>query len=500
MKLTTALGLLLLVVPVGLLPIFALAPASPLRTLSALGLGVLLVGVLELVLLTRDRRSAPFDLLLVGLICAFFLVRLPVLWLLPDQFLYPGTTIEPGDMVRTLAFLSVGTAVAALGFRLGVGWRPWRRRRRPDQKPPVLRVSMPRLLTIGVLYSAIEAMQWVFAGTTSSALTPDAPGGGLLFLRHFISLYAAVGIGLVAGLDRWPHSSLLVRTLFVAFIALFLAYTLAGGSRGGLVTVTIALYLLIRRGNFRVRPAFVAGIMAATVVSIVLYPAATLIRHAWLAASEAAQGQISADSPLGPTNSWLVAGLLGATNRLNGLDPLLMIVARKEAVPVEEAVNASQTIKSVVNLLVPSVVLGREPFPDVLPSSRLFSAVYRGRSPEFIASWYQTDMWTFWGTAFALGGWMGAPMMMVVVAALLGAGYRCLARRAGAYNVLLRFWWLYGTYLVIISYGFDVDLTAAIYLFVGGLVVVLLVRPQSIRTPVLSRLERVTRRPAETRS
>jgi hypothetical protein len=480
MKLTTTAGLALLVAPVALLGVYLASPPSPFHGPLTLALGLVLVGLLELVLLTCDRRSAPFDILIAGLVCVFFLLRLPVLWLAPDQFVYPGTIFGPRDLPLTLAFLIAGLAAAVAGFRLGAGWT-WRPRRRSrHDHAPLLRTSMVRVLIVGASYFAIEVGLWMYAGL-SSALSPDAPTGPFLFLRHFISLYAAVGISLVAAVDRWPRLSLLNRLLFLAFIGLFLVYTLAGGSRSGLVTLVIAfvLYLLIRRGDFRISLGFMSGMAAAVTVSVMLFPAATLIRHAWLSASEAAQGQLSADSPLAAPDSWLLSGVLGGLNRLNGLDPLLMIVSRKEAIPVSEVVSAGQMARSAVNLIVPSVVLGREPFPGVLPSSRLFSAVYRGRSAEFIASWYQTDMFTLWGTAFALGGWAAGPLVMVAVGLFLGFGYRRIVRRGGAYNVLLRLWWLYACYLVIISFGFDVDFAAAVYIFLGGAVVVLLLRPRS---------------------
>jgi hypothetical protein len=159
---------------------------------------------------------------------------------------------------------------------------------------------------------------------------------------------------------------------------------------------------------------------------------------------------------------------------------LLMIVGRREAQPLERHVNATQMAQSAVNLLVPSAFLGREPFPGVLPTSRLFAVVYRGQPLDYIHTWYQTDMWTLWGSSFAVGGWRGGPWTILGVAFLLGAGYRRLLQHGGRLGLLWRIWWLYCSYYVIISYGFDVDLATAVKLFVSGAVVVFLVRPRVV--------------------
>lgn len=482
MRLTTATALLLAVVPVAFLGVFLAAPPSAFRSAPAFALAVLLAMVLQAVLVTRDYRSAPFDLLVVGVVTVFFLVRVPVLWLAPAQFIYPGHEFEPDDFTWTLAFLVAGTAAAVMGFRLGVGWRPWLRTPRREAAP-LLRVSLTRLLSIGILYFGIETLLWIYLGTASSALAADAPvSGGLLFLRHFISLYAATGIGLVAGLDRWPHLNRIRRAQFIAFLGLFIFYTIAGGSRSGLITLlTMAtIYLLIRKGNFTFGTRALSMTLGALALAIVVFPAATIIRYGWLSASELQQGQFTLDVSRGNEGGgWLAAGLTSGFNRLNGLDPLLMIVARKEARPVADYVTPAQVAKSAVNLLVPSALLGGEPFPGVLSTSRLFSAVYRGRSDEFIATWYQTDMWTFWGCAFALGGWTRGPVLMLAIAAFLGAGYRRIIKRGGQLGLIWRLWWIYSSYLVLISYGFDVDFAASASLLVGGTVVVILLRPRA---------------------
>ena len=481
MKLTTTLGALLLMAPIALLGVYVASPASPFLSVLALALAVVLIGTLQAVLVTRDSRSTPFDLLVVGVVIGFFLIRLPVLWLAPEQFIYPGTEFGRDDLPWTLAYLVVGTIAAAVGFRWGVGWRPWRTRAMAESAP-VLRTSMPRLLAIGLLYFGIEMFLWVYIGTASSALSADAPAsGGLLFMRHFISLYAATGIGLAAGLDRWRRLRLTGRVQLVAFAGLFIAYTVAGGSRSGLLTLIIMLtvYFLVRQGNFSVSPRAVAIASTALVLAVLMFPAATIIRYAWLSASESQEGRFTLDLSRGlESDSWLASGVKAGFNRLNGLDPLLMIVARKEAQPLADFVTAGQVVKSAINLLVPSALLGREPFPGVLPMSRLFSAVYRGRSAEFIATWYQTDMWTFWGSAYALGGWLRGPLLMLAIAAGLGAGYRRIIKRGGRHGLFWRLWWLYSCYLVLISYGFDVDFAASLSLLVGGVVVVLLLRPR----------------------
>ena len=481
MNLTAAVALTLSVVPVGLLGIYLVAPSSPFRSLTALVLAVVLIGVLIGVLVTRDRRSAPFDILLVMIICGFFLIRLPALWLAPGMFIYPGLRFSESDVPWTLGYLILGTIAASAGFRLGVRWRPWRRRS-PREAAPLLRLPMTRLLALVLVYFAIEMALWIYAGTASTALSGNAPvSGGLLFLRHFISLYAATGIGLVVGLDRWPQLGSLRRVQFCAFIALFVVYTIAAGSRSGLMVLMVfsALYFLIRQGNIWLGPRAVAAMVAVPILLVIIFPAATMIRYGWMSASERG---FTLDSSKGlDSNSWLASGLTAGLNRMNGLDPLLIIVSRKEAVPVEKFVSATQVVKSTANLLIPSALLGGEPFPGVLPMSRLFSAVYRGQSVDYINTWYQTDMWTFWGAAFALGGWRWGLVAMFGIAMLLGSGYRRIIRRPGRLSLLFRLWWLYLCYLVLISYGFDVDFAAAFSLFIGGTVVVILLRPKALR-------------------
>lgn len=489
MKLTTTAGLLLCVVPVALLGAFLAAPPSPFRTLPALALGIVLVVVLQLVLWTRDPRSAPFDILIVGIVSAFFLLRLPVLWLAPDLFIYPVYAVRrfgSGDLPWTLTFLILGVLAAAGGFRLGVGWRPWNRPRLAREAAPLLRLPMTRLVMLALTYFAIEMGLWVFLGTASSSLGTGGPAtsGGLLFLRHFVSLYAATGIGLAVGLDRWKRFGILRRIQFCGFIGLFVFYTIAGGSRSGLITLTImaTLYLLVRQGNFRIGGRAVAIAVLVPLLAVVIFPIATIVRYGWVAASQ--RGAFTLDAARGKTaadDSFLVSGVKAGTNRLNGLDPLLMITNRKEARPLWAFVSYRQMSKSAVNLLVPSAFLGREPFPGVIQTSRLFSVVYRGQPLWYINTWYQTDMWTFWGSAFALGGWGGGHAVMFAVSLFLGFGYRRIIKRAGRLGLLWRLWWLYSCYLVLVSYGFDVDFAAAISLLVGGTVVVILLRPRTVK-------------------
>ena len=490
MRVTTLGGLVLSLVPVGLLGAYLAAPPSVFATPLSLLLALALVVVLALVVFTRDSRSTPFDLLLVGIVSAFFLLRVAVLWLAPSRFIYPGLEFRTSDLPATLAYLCGGVLAAAAGFRIGVGWRPWATGRAVREKPPVLRLPMTRLFVVCLAFFSVDVFQWVVLIAPSSALSGQAAtSGGALFLRHFMSLYAATGIGLAVGLDRWATFGLVRRVQFLACISLFVLYTLIGGSRSGLLTLVIfaALYLLIRHGNFVVRMRTLSLAMGAFVLAILLFPAATFVRLAWLAYDRPQIGNYVVDLQAPDEQLWLVDGMLGAVNRLNGLDPLLMIVARKEARPLAEIVTAGGMARSAVNLLVPSFILGREPFPGVIATSRLFSAVYRGSTLEYINTWYQTDMWTFWGAAFALGGWQSGMLFMFGIALFLGVGYRWIIRKGGRLGLLLRLWWLYSSYLVLISYGFDVDFAASISLFVGGTVVVLLLRPRTVsQAPALT--------------
>jgi hypothetical protein len=483
MTLTSTLRRLLPVLPIALTAVYWLAPSSPFRSPASLALAVLLVALLYAVVVTRDSRSAPFDLLVVAIVGIFCLIRIPVLWLAPWEFIYHGEgfAFSQTDLPWTLAFLCIGTIAAVAGFRLGAGWRSGPGRPAADQ-PPLLVAPVTVLLVIGGVYFAIHALQWAMLGNTAIGRTGEA-SGGLLFMRHFISLYAATGIGLAVGLDQWHRFDRSARLQFCAFVVMFVVYTIAGGARSGLFTllVMVLLYNLIRFGNVRfgVRPlvtVLVAGAMAA-----ILFPAATAIRSGWV------DGRLMIDATgQARHRTWLAAGVMGGVNRLNGLDPLLLIVGRKERQPLREWVNGEQVVKSAVNLIVPSGLLGREPFPEVLPSSRVFTAVYRSRDRAYINTYYQTDMWTFWGAAFAVGGWRYGPLLMFGIALALGAGFRFLVDKGGHLGLLWQLWWLHSSYRVLISYGFDVDFAAAVSLLVAGIVVVLVLRPKPVLRPVLA--------------
>ena len=231
----------------------------------------------------------------------------------------------------------------------------------------------------------------------------------------------------------------------------------------------------MRHGDFAVGARAAVTVVGACLVAVLLFPAVTAIRFAWQ------DGRLAIDlHRQGAYGSWLTAGVLGGLRRVNGLDPLLIIVSGKEIRPLQDVVHAGQMLQSGVNLVVPSALAGREPFPGVLPTSRAFSVVYRGQDRAYIDSHYQTDMWTFWGAAFAVAGWRYAAAVMFGIALFLGFGFSQIVGHGGRLGLLWRIWWLYSSYLVLISYGFDVDFGAAVSLLVGGATAVAVLRPRPV--------------------
>lgn len=481
MKITRSLIYGLYAYVVGIVVIYLLNGPGLLADLTSVLLIIALAFVCQVILKTTDKQNTPFDVLLVLVIFTFFNLRFMVLMLYPDQYIFPWLNVDSEDINQTLFFLLMGVVVATAGFRLGS--KEFFSGKRTKQAERAFYIPTGRLFILTLVYIGIQMILWFTLGTASSYLG-ESESGGLLFLRHFVSVETVVMIATISAIESWRTVEKVDRYLFYTLIGVAYGYSILSGSRAGFFTlgVLVFIYLTIKHGDFVIGRKHVSLLGAALLISIVMFPVATLIRGAWTTASE--RGSLSSVT----TDIWdqdtaadtgFGSLLLSQSDRVNGLDPLLIIVRQKDVNSQVQYVNIEQTVKSTVNVLVPSAILGRKPFPGVMPASRLFTLIYRGRSEDQINTNYQTDMWTLWGISYALFGWSGGIAVIFIVSFIAAVVYKRLGQMDTKYSLLLRVWWIFSIFYLLLSYGFDTTTMTAVDILLQGGIAILLLRPRA---------------------
>jgi hypothetical protein len=157
-----------------------------------------------------------------------------------------------------------------------------------------------------------------------------------------------------------------------------------------------------------------------------------------------------------------------------------MILGHHESSENTAAVSVGQNVESAINNVFPSALIGRKPFPGVLPSSRLFGLIYRSWTLKWIEQYYQTDMWTMWGISYALFGWVGGLIVNLIMGFGIGLGYARLQGVPTVAGRLLTMWALFSVYHLFVSFGLDVTFAISVYTLVGGLTAVALIQPRAL--------------------
>ncbi len=147
--------------------------------------------------------------------------------------------------------------------------------------------------------------------------------------------------------------------------------------------------------------------------------------------------------------------------RFHGVDTLALVVNDK-GVDLPEYVNIANVSKTLVNLFLPGWYF------DVLPTSRVFQAVYVGISYELSKRIQTTVMWTWFGVFYVHFGLIGSILGAGCVAFLIAVFYKKLNLIKSNYVIFWKVWYLLVVHFLFISFGLDDTIFTSVFMLLLG--------------------------------
>lgn len=384
-----------------------------------------------------DRRSAPILLTTAWFMLLFFLPRLTTFQLFPAQNI-GFVALEPFSPAE----IEAGTTYIFAGY-LAIWGSIWAVSRIIAQQPASTAAPPSMPLVAIVIYStlAFAACYYIYfiVGISVFAEDPTQWGSRIGWVSIIFNIDVALLVAIV-WMVLHPSAKRRHRFVLIFIIAIWLAFALALGSRGGPLRILILLGLaaIAIQGNPMVSWARMAVIITvAFLASSVMYPLATLIRLAPASGEQAAENlaadwfrsgpvtEISASrARMAWVNSTAVTEFARFTSpivtRLGLIDYPIAIVAREpDRDIVDHYLSIPYGLKNFANNLVPGELF---PEHDVM-TSRVFTMAYRGYDEQHIRSSFLSEPWTLWGFAWLKGGALGGLFIIVGLAAVAQFGY-----------------------------------------------------------------------------
>ncbi len=398
-------------------------------------LGVLLAAEVGIGLwAARRMHSIELMAMLAFLMCQYFFLRIfgyitfSRASLRNLYLLFPSSWNE-GMINRGLNWVVIATGAMVLGLLLA-SWlyRKW------GHLPPRLAVPSERIvvkipslksmaLTALIVY-AVDTYFTLFLGQSASKNCVDEAIKGK-WLIHFFSGDMVIFVTLVTLASQFDRLRRAQWVYLLVSISIYFAYTLALGSRGGVLrvgTILFALWLASAPYAKIKAKTFVLALPALAVLSAVFFMLGTVSRHIGSTACSGERvGVAEAFDDLGgndlPSRFADVPGselerrnraalrlppvLAKISDRLGLLDYPVGIVAVPGS---KDAMNKYVNLKYMAKNLANNLVIG-VPFDDAkFMTSSLMPIIYRGYDYKHVEENFLSDMWTLWGSAFALTG------------------------------------------------------------------------------------------------
>ena len=321
------------------------------------------------------------------------------------------------------------------------------------------------LLVTGLVIYSVEAYFSLYQGLSASAnCFPDVRAK---WLTHFFSadIYTMALIFLLIA----QGSSMARRQVvtIAALIALYLLFTLALGSRSGIIRILILFTCgaLATYGNFKLptlRMAKFAPI--GIVIAIALFPLGTAIRAIKTSACDSSTATAviapspEVSGPSQPRNSFYTAYLdaRDARNdnklrppqkindvfdRLGVLDyPIGIMAAKADSDAWNHYFSFAYLWRTIINNVVPGT-----PFPkEEIMTARIHPILFRQRDQQHIETTYLSELYTAWGLAFLFGGYWGGLFLMFLGSFICGVAYLWGSRVISQNRVVFKGLYLWG--------------------------------------------------------
>ncbi len=414
-------------------------------------------------LVARRLGTVEIMTMLVGLVQLFFLPRhmqYVIMTRASVRNLYVLFPVKwtPEMINLGLTWVLAGTSVLMFGI-VTAGY-VLRGRLKPDGAPVAraLRIPMlPAVVLASVVVFAVDCYFSLYLGQSAAMNCVDETIRGK-WLIHFFSgdmvLFATMVIfGPSLRKLTWRQYG-----WFAFLIFAYLIYTLALGSRGGVMRVAVITFALLVAWNpLQILKARLVLSLAPIVIilGVAFFFIGTNLRYLQSSAcanrqtdlSEAVsifeQNFLSAQflDPVGSEAGKRDAGMISLSptlakvfDRLGVLDyPIGVVVVPGDAGAKAQYMNWTYMAKNLMNNLVIGV-----PFPEAeIMTSSLMPIIYRGFDERHVRENFLSEMWTLWGSSYVLGGPVGGILMLFAAGFLLQFAMVGVGRRLGSFE----FYW-----------------------------------------------------------
>lgn len=407
--------------------LFAVFGDNPNFDISSTMLVIGLMLVLLAMLNHGSQRILGLTAILTFLILATALPAIVLLVAFPSSAFTPLplnglATVNAGLSLMFLGLFAMAMGALTQDYLFSLGTTVSRSGAAPERLPKAAAAHlMVPLLALCIVYG-LSKMPFVL-GISQYLVTEHSHSYGNTILQLFILLFDPDSITLLALLFVWRRAGDRKRR-FMAISAIavgYLAITLAGGSRSGLLrlfyfAVVISVALDARpRLDFKWVPAVLAGLVAVAFLSFVSGTAVRLYQNSL------DDKKTDWDLSAAIHEAFPEGAMLGAANRMAA--PFFYATSTTTAAVNEAAraryFGAEYTIKNVMNN-VPGT-----PFPEAeLNTSRLFGVVYRGIEESDVRKQrrYFSEIYTVWGLAtLVLGSQIAAVGGLALIGFIWGA-------------------------------------------------------------------------------
>lgn len=412
---------------------------------------------LAVFLLKADHRSVVLILVLSVYILMFYTAQFFLYIVAPEKaklsyipFLYPEA------VSHAITYVLLGTLAAGLGFI--TGGRIASSKKRKIKKPKLLPFSPKKTLFLLFVSAGITSVcVFIYRFMNVNLIRPKSIGGSIFgFLTFFLNDAIMILIVFLVYMQKWKFIRPNLKKLMIAGISAVVLLNFTGGSRGALVRPMLYLFfaLFAIMGDIKVSKKLLLTIVLAIGISFAAFPFITFIKNAWFSGVNVTdlssfKEEFSTDYIRLEYDT--LNFIYRVANRLDGVGSLTAVLTIPPAY-FREFLTFEDQVKLLINKLLPFA----NPFPGVIPSSRLYRVIIFDFSFDEILSTYNTNAYTLWGLSYAYFGWWGGLLAVYVMAFLLSVLYQRAAGSPSIYNIFLRGWVILIIYGWLRAFGFDV--------------------------------------------
>jgi hypothetical protein len=272
--------------------------------------------------------------------------------------------------------------------------------------------------------------------------------GVLAVLSSSAQAFLVVAISILASRKQ---GGMIAGKLPVFMLAFLLTITALGSRSGGVQIFQIVLVaLLVLQGNFRERlKDYFLFFFVIALFSFAAFPVATAMRTALLAERDSLPVRVLAPAPApAPDSGGGILSRLGA-----GFDTAILTLsldANQEM--LSNTMNLPYALKSAVNVIVPGEIFADAPINTTL----LWPYIYKLRDSKLLQKgYYESFLWTPWGLAYSMFGWVAGLIALLVAGFILQAVYMRIAGNVGKWRPYLSAWFLVNVFSFYSAMGLD---------------------------------------------